>query len=84
MAVIPDGLTIRQPDSVRGKGQRMSAAVDPVRTTPAMDDTRRLAESRLSRIARRAHEIYEARGGENGKGLQDWLRAEQEIDQEDE
>jgi len=62
----------------------MSAAVDPVRTTPAVDDTRRLAESRLSRIARRAHEIYEARGGENGKTLQDWLRAEQEIDQDDE
>jgi hypothetical protein len=34
----------------------------------------------LNRIATRAHEIYAARGGENGKALEDWLRAEQEID----
>jgi hypothetical protein len=32
-------------------------------------------ESRMSRIARRAHEIYEARGGEHGQ-------AEREIDAE--
>jgi hypothetical protein len=40
----------------------------------------RPSESRLNRIATRAHEIYAARGGENGKALEDWLRAEQEID----
>ena len=38
--------------------------------------------SRLSRIAQRAHEIYEARGGHDGKDLDDWLRAEREIDAE--
>ena len=37
-------------------------------------------ESRLSRIARRAHEIYEARGGAHGKALEDWLQAERDID----
>jgi len=37
-------------------------------------------ESRLNRIARRAHEIYEARGGEHGKAMEDWLQAEREID----
>ena len=42
----------------------------------------RPAESRISRIARRAHEIYQARGGEHGKALEDWLRAEREIDAE--
>jgi hypothetical protein len=41
-------------------------------------------ESRLGRIARRAHEIYENRGGEHGKALEDWLRAEREIDNESE
>ena len=30
-------------------------------------------------IARRAHEIYVQRGGENGKDVEDWLRAEKEI-----
>jgi DUF2934 family protein len=37
-------------------------------------------ESRMNRIARRAHEIYEARGGNHGKALEDWLQAEREID----
>jgi hypothetical protein len=39
-------------------------------------------ESRMSKIARRAHDIYEARGGEHGKALEDWLQAEREIDSE--
>jgi hypothetical protein len=34
----------------------------------------------MSRIARRAHQIYEARGGKDGRALNDWLQAEQEID----
>jgi len=34
----------------------------------------------MTRIARRAHEIYEARGGNDGKALEDWLQAEREID----
>ena len=38
--------------------------------------------SRLSRIARRAHEIYEARGGNDGRDLDDWLQAEREVDAE--
>jgi len=38
-------------------------------------------ESRMTRIARRAHEIYEARGGNEGKALEDWLQAEREIDE---
>jgi hypothetical protein len=36
----------------------------------------------MNRIARRAHEIYEARGGEHGKALEDWLQAERDIDSE--
>jgi hypothetical protein len=39
-------------------------------------------ESLNARIAERAHEIYEARGGEHGKALEDWLEAEREIDGE--
>jgi hypothetical protein len=50
-----------------------SAAVSP----------RKPKEPRIERIARRAHEIYVARGGEHGKALDDWLRAEREIDAED-
>jgi hypothetical protein len=38
--------------------------------------------SRMQRIAERAHEIYENRGGEDGRALEDWLQAEREIDTE--
>ena len=30
-------------------------------------------------IRRRAYELFEARGGEGGHELEDWLRAEEEI-----
>ena len=39
-------------------------------------------DSRMNRIAERAHEIYVTRGGEHGKALEDWLQAEREIDDE--
>ena len=44
--------------------------------------TREPAESRMNRIARRAHEIYEARNGQHGTALEDWLNAERQIDDE--
>jgi outer membrane protein TolC len=31
------------------------------------------------RITRRAYEIYEARGREDGRDLDDWLQAEREL-----
>jgi hypothetical protein len=43
-----------------------------------------IRQQRLERIAVRAHEIYEARGGEHGQELEDWLQAEREIDAETE
>jgi DUF2934 family protein len=30
-------------------------------------------------IARRAYEIYVQRGGEHGKDVEDWVRAEKEV-----
>ena len=30
-------------------------------------------------VARRAYEIYVQRGGQNGRDVEDWLRAEKEI-----
>jgi hypothetical protein len=33
-------------------------------------------------IARRAYELYLARGGEDGHDLEDWLRAENELRRE--
>jgi hypothetical protein len=55
---------------------------DDDRAGAAAARPRQATESRISRIARRAHEIYTARGGEHGKALEDWLQAEREIDAE--
>ena len=41
-----------------------------------------LRDQRLERISARAFELYEARGGEHGQDLDDWLQAEQQIDLE--
>ena len=38
--------------------------------------------SRLDRISQRAYAIYQARGGEHGRSLDDWLEAERQIDAE--
>jgi hypothetical protein len=40
--------------------------------------------SKEERIRRRAYELYVARGREPGKELEDWVRAEQELTQEEE
>ena len=39
-------------------------------------------DQRLERIAARAYELYEARGGAHGQDCDDWLQAEQQIDAE--
>ncbi len=47
---------------------------------PAVTVTREPQEVELEdQIRRRAHELYEARGREDGHDLEDWLRAEEEI-----
>jgi hypothetical protein len=37
---------------------------------------------RSERIAARAYELYEARGGEHGQDIDDWLQAERQVDEE--
>ena len=48
----------------------------PVNT---VDDISFQMEELSARIARRAHDCFEARGGQHGDDLGDWLRAEQEL-----
>lgn len=38
-----------------------------------------LTEEQLEQVRRRAHELYEARGQEDGHDVEDWLQAEAEI-----
>ena len=38
--------------------------------------------SRADRVAQRAYELYEARGGSHGSDVEDWLKAEELVDAE--
>ena len=64
----------RATGQVSGISNRESAAEESAERAPD--------ESRMDRIAKRAHEIYEARGGQHGKAMEDWLTAERQIDDE--
>jgi Protein of unknown function (DUF2934) len=75
----------RTSTKVAARGAARSVASDAARQQPAAIiaqspvDTPQ-PESRMNRIARRAHQLYEARGGNDGNALEDWLQAEREID----
>jgi hypothetical protein len=45
--------------------------------SPEIDDPCELQQQ----IRRRAYELYEQRGGEDGRELEDWLQAEAEVTQ---
>ncbi len=46
---------------------------------PPATVTNEPADDLEERIRLRAHELYEARGREDGHELEDWIRAEEEI-----
>lgn len=53
---------------------------EPVKARPRAEA--RGLEGRMAAIARRAYEIFLARGGDHGRAFDDWLQAEREIDAE--
>ena len=53
--------------------------MQPQDPTFAEEMTRRNTEALQGEIARRAYELYEARGYVDGFDIEDWLQAEQDI-----
>lgn len=47
---------------------------------PQLKSVRPTSSDRQQQIAKRAYELYAARGYQQGHDLDDWLDAEQEID----
>ena len=76
-------------DAPRARRRRASDPAAPERDRPSPDrpvvpvDPAVGPLDRSSRVAQRAYELYEARGGTGGDELQDWLDAERQIDAED-
>jgi hypothetical protein len=53
---------------------------DAKKTTRSAITNRTSAEPQLRRrIAERAYQLYEMRGGSHGNDVEDWLRAEREV-----
>jgi hypothetical protein len=72
-------------DGANGR-ERAASAAEP-EETPRATGVRGGGTSepwRMDRIAVRAYELYERRGGEHGRELADWLEAERQIDGTDE
>jgi hypothetical protein len=57
-------------------GRKMAATAADRAGAPEERVTGRLA---TDDIARRAYELYRARGGEHGADVEDWLQAEREL-----
>ena len=53
--------------------------MEPQDPTFAEEMTQRDTETLNDEIARRAYELYEARGFVDGFDVEDWLQAEQEV-----
>jgi hypothetical protein len=62
-----------------GSKQPGGEAMQPQDPTFAEEMTRRNTETLQDEIARRAYELYEARGYVDGFDVEDWLQAEQDI-----
>lgn len=60
------------------KKSKASKAVPPV-STPASQTPIELPHGMWDRIARKAYELWDARGRREGNALQDWLDAEQIV-----
>jgi hypothetical protein len=54
---------------------------DAIHDAPPPTDWRRMTDVAHDNIARRAYELYEERGGEPGHDMDDWLRAEHDLEQ---
>ncbi len=66
---------------LRGKGRKEPRAAAPA-APPAGNEDEALTpeeQDQADRIAARAYQIYQERGGEHGADLDDWLRAEREL-----
>ena len=58
--------------SKKAKGATVTADGAPTSSVPSVTVTD-------SDVARRAHELYQTRGGEHGHDVDDWIEAEREL-----
>ena len=67
-----------QPQTARASGNR-ALIEDADRAASAIPDIVRAENDERDRIAARAYELYQQRGGGHGRDTDDWLEAEREV-----
>ena len=67
-----------QPQSARERSKR-TMVEDTDRAAAAIPDIVRAENDERDRIAARAYELYQQRGGSHGRDTDDWLEAEREV-----
>ena len=60
-------------------GETVTAPRPNARARTAQPDTPTDGQIHRDAIARRAYEIFQARGGQHGYEIEDWLQAEREL-----
>lgn len=77
----PGKKTIRKTGASAGRaeGSNSSKKEQPRPEIPYPGPSMALSEELRERIAQRAYEIHQRRGGEHGSDWEDWLQAEREI-----
>ena len=70
-----------QTTPARGNARKGTSTVEPstVEASTAESPTIEHSSFLTEEIARRAYEIYLARGGQHGHDVEDWLQAEHEL-----
>ena len=61
------------------KSSTPTSAHEPLDATPEPAAKAKQSGPTVEEIARRAYEIYQARGGEHGRHEEDWHQAEREL-----
>jgi hypothetical protein len=61
------------------KEDGMHMRVDPIRQESGQTTAEQFSPEQEERIRRRAHQIYEERGREEGHALNHWLQAKSEV-----
>ena len=77
-AIEPHGVRQTDKDAAATERERVKAARRGA-GGPADEDDTTAAPPERERIARRAYELYLARGGAEGDPMEDWLAAEREF-----
>jgi hypothetical protein len=79
-AASPSAAAESQPAGRRARGRNAENRPSPPQTADAVSrSVEQQAAPAYDDIARRAYELYQERGGNEGQEVDDWLRAEAEL-----